>query len=103
MRWWPIARRYAPSQPAQAAEHLHEAYRGLFRSTKDDVQIVLADLADFSGFYWASGEGVDPHDRAQRDGRREVFARIFHFLNLTEEEKSALAEAARVERLANTT
>lgn len=98
MKWWPIARRYPPSQPQQASEHLLKAYRNMFRPNSDDAQIVLSDLANFCGFYWPDGPGTDPHDRAFSDGKRAAFGRLFHFLNLTEEERAALAEAARAER-----
>jgi len=86
---------------AGAEERLHLAYRNVFNPANHDAQIVLADLADFTGFYRVNGQGIPPDDRAFSDGMRAAFGRLFRFLNLTDEERTALVEAARAETLAS--
>lgn len=100
MRWLPIARllRRNP-RGSEAALKLALAYNNVFKPHDPDVQIVLADLADFTGFYRVNGQGIPPDDRAFSDGMRAAFGRLFRFLNLTDEEKAALVEAARAETL----
>lgn len=99
MKWWPISRRFDEPRGLAAEERLRQAYANIFRTSNDDAQLVLADLADFTGFYRVNGQGIPPDDRAFSDGKRAAFGRLFRFLNLTEEERSELAEAARREDL----
>jgi hypothetical protein len=44
--------------------------------------MVLADIANASGFYLVSGPSVDATTRAFNDGKRAVMARILYFLNM---------------------
>lgn len=85
----------------QAELKLSLAYRNVFKLSDGEAQIVLADLADFTGFYRVNGQGIASDDRAFSDGMRAAFGRIFRFLNLTDDEKDALIEAARAETLAS--
>lgn len=101
MRWFTLARRYAAARGAAAEHRLAHAYRALFATTNTDAQIVLADLADFTGFFRVNGAGIGGDDRAFSDGMRAAYGRIFRFINLTDEERSALVEAARAETLAS--
>ena len=103
MRWFPLARRFAAARGAAAEQRLAQAYRNVFAFRDPDAQIVLSDLADFTGFYRVNGQGIPPDDRAFSDGMRAAFGRLFRFLNLTDEERAALAEAARAETLASAT
>ena len=103
MRWFPLARRFAAARGAEAEQRLTLAYRNVFSPRDPDVQIVLADLADFTGFYRVNGQGIAPDDRAFSDGMRAAFGRLFRFINLTDEERAALVEAARAETLASAT
>jgi hypothetical protein len=105
LRWFPLTRQLAgqPGRSAEAELRLALAYRNVFNPQNADVQIVLSDLADFTGFYRVNGVGIPPDDRAFSDGMRAAFGRLFRFLNLTDEEKAALVEAARAETLVSAT
>lgn len=61
------------------------AYRRVFVKDGIDVEIVLADLAKFSRANDSTGH-QDPYIAARLDGRREVWLRIQHHLNLSTEE-----------------
>lgn len=93
---WP-----ALSRGARARRELAEAYQWLAKQPQG--QLIIADLANASGFYRVNAEGVSPDDRAFSDGKRAVFGRVFRFLSLNDEEKQALAVAARLEALADAT
>lgn len=82
---------------------LTQAYRNLFdgRAAKREAQMVLADLANHSGFYQVLPPGAGPSELAEANGKRAVFGRLFRFLRLSEEEVRALEEAARQEALAD--
>lgn len=62
---------------------------------------MLADLADYTGFYRVNGESIPPDERAFSDGKRAAFGRLFRFLNLSDEERAGLVQAARAESLAS--
>lgn len=101
-RWLPIARLFRQRPRGTEAEmRLASAYRNVFMSGSGDAEIVLADLADFTGFFRVNGAGIPPDDRAFSDGMRAAYGRLFRFLNLTDEERSALIDAARTETLAS--
>lgn len=51
---------------------------------------VLADLADFCHFFKTTAAPEDDRLAAMREGRRQVFLRIYHHLKLTPEQLSAL-------------
>lgn len=88
--------------PTLADRALHQAYLAVFGDAKSEhVQMVLADLATFAGFYQIPApDEVDPIGLARGIGKREVFARIFHFLTLSDRDLSELEEAARDEAAA---
>lgn len=52
--------------------------------------VVLRDLADFCHFYKTTEAPQDERLSALREGRRQVFLRIMHHLNLSQEQLSAL-------------
>ena len=76
---------------------LSRRYERLFsgQGSASDAKIVLAHLADTSGFYRVTPPGCG--DVAFNEGKRAVFGVIFEHLNLTPEEKDALgARSIRV-------
>ena len=78
---------------------LQAAYDAVFNpdNRSEDVEIVLADLANYAGFYRVMDFGVSGEDRAHADGRRAVFGRIHKFLRLSPKEREGLEIAARDE------
>jgi len=61
-----------------------EAYRA-FRDggcSRDDADIIIADLAMHSGYFHVSARETAPHERAFDDGARSVFARMMFMMNL---------------------
>ena len=101
INWLALARLFRRARGGEAALKLALAYHNVFDIRNEDVQIVLADLADYTGFYRVNGEGIPADDRAFSDGKRAAFGRLFRFLNLTDEEKAALVQAARTEAIAS--
>lgn len=98
MIWQSLAslfRRNKARGPSAEAE-LVEAYRWL--GTTQKGQLIVADLAAFSGFFEVTEAYAPPEIRAFNDGKRAAFGRLFHFLNLGDEERQALLAAARLER-----
>lgn len=80
---------------SKAAQRLVASYHEVFRTGREEAEIVLADLADFSGFYKVTPPGAG--DLSFNEGKRAVFARIFSFLRMTDEEIRGLETAARHE------
>ena len=82
---------------------LTQAYRNLFdgRATKQEAQMVLADLANHSGFYQVLPPGAGASELAEANGKRAAFGRLFRFLRLSTEELAELEQAARQEALAD--
>lgn len=87
---------------------LAHAYRELFDPKGEAAQLVLADLAEASGFFKITPADATPDQLRQAEGRRELFARITGHLNLSQqrwdelervasEEASALASARYLE------
>jgi hypothetical protein len=103
-RW--LARQF-PRNPrgSQAQARLIAAYRSVFMpgggATDEDKELVLADLANASGYYRVSGAGFSGEDRAFADGMRTTFGHALRFLLLSDDELRQLEEAARQEALAD--
>lgn len=74
---------------------LEAAYREVFAAHSEASQIVLNDLAQFTGFYGVLPIGTAERDMQYREGSRAVFARIFQFLSQSTEGAGALDESAR--------
>lgn len=72
-----------------------QAYNSVFlgNSTEEDRQIVLVDLADYSGFYRVTPPGAG--DVVFNEGMRAVYGRIFRHLRMSSEEIASLEIAAR--------
>ncbi len=103
--WNSLRRRFPYARGAQARQALAEAYLDVFvpRRTASEAQkqMVLADLANASGFYRVSGPEMSGETRAFMDGMRAVYGRVFRFLHLSEQEVRELEEAARQEAIAD--
>jgi hypothetical protein len=78
---------------------LNNAYRAVFKNIGKDAQtdMVLADLAEFSGYYAVSPRSISEADLNRNEGNREVFARILSLLGVSGEDREALRAAAMVE------
>lgn len=68
---------------------------GVFGSP--DGQLILQDLLEYCHFLDETFH-PDSHERAKRDGRRQVFLRIIKNLNLTTEEVMNIYRGKWVER-----
>jgi hypothetical protein len=107
MNFWHWIARELPKGFRRSQEvrvDLAASYRRVFvdgGADKKDAQIVLTDIANFSGFYRVNGMGFDPHDRAFSDGMRAVYGRIQNFIRTTPEEARMLEEAARAQAIAD--
>lgn len=106
MRWWSsIANRFARGhrRGPEAQLRCRSAYQAVFRGhpTKEDQEIVLADLASYSGFFMYHPKEASDGDLRYGEGRRSVFGRVHGQLTMTVEQQQALQEAARAEAAAN--
>lgn len=79
---------------AGAALRLATAYHAVFygKASDDDQNLVLLDLADFSGFYRVNPPGVE---LSYYEGMRAVYGRVFRFLRMSDGERVSLENAAR--------
>lgn len=86
---------------ASASEQLARSYRNVFagNGSRQDAEMMLADLAEHSGFYQVLPSGSSLEELAEANGKRAVYGRIFRFLRLTDAEIRQLEEAARQEAL----
>lgn len=86
----------------QAMERLAQAYVHVFRGnpTKEDQEIVLADLHNESGFskVFVPGPRVNLNFE---EGKRYTYGRIHRFLAMGNDEWRELQEAARREAMAD--
>jgi hypothetical protein len=65
-------------------KHLGSVWRAFKEGrgvSKDDAGLVLADLAEFTEFYFTAGDDVTPEQLLRREGRRDVMGRILFLLN----------------------
>lgn len=84
---------------SRAKLRLADAYRSVFsgRGSKEDAEIVLADLAQFSGFYTVTTPNTPADAVRFAEGQRSVMARVLRFTRLSGVETRELEEAARLE------
>lgn len=101
--WHWSARRWKGGSVSRT-KALADAYNRMFsgEGDKEDAQIVLSDLANWTGFYRVNGPETGADERAWADGSRSAFGRIFRFLRLSDIERRQLEEAARQEAIADT-
>ncbi len=73
---------------------LQNAYAAVFQGTPSEIQrdMVLVDLATFSGFYSVAPEGAN---LSRHEGARSVYGRIHSFLTMTDAEKTAFEVTVR--------
>lgn len=83
--------------PALADAKLTAAYNSVFTQGREDVEMVLSDLAEHCGFYKTSERGSSADDLNFDEGKRAAFARIWSFLTLTDQQLEQLENAARDE------
>jgi|GEM_PF-6724057 len=88
----------------QALARLQGAYERLFFGTgasKDDQQIVLADLATFSRHFFVDGSDLRDEEIREANGRRLMMGRIIRLGLGKEGDLSALYKAAVKETQTN--
>jgi hypothetical protein len=73
------------------SRHYQRLFLGADNVMSRDAEIVLADLRDFCRVE-QGGFSPDPYVNARNSGRREVFLRLTHHLNLDEAEVRKLME-----------
>lgn len=102
MGWRSIVKQ-KPEAPRgdDAKLRLAQAYLSVFGKETEDAEIVLADLAEFCGFYNVAPPGLSGEQLQYDAGKRAAFGRLFSFLSLSDERLAALEEAARAENEAN--
>jgi len=103
MNWRTLATQSLHGQARNTKAHakLAAAYREVFSRNDESVEIVLADLANFCGFYKVPPIGSPPETLLVDQGLRAAFGRLFSFLSLSDERMAALEQAAREEALAD--
>lgn len=97
MMWRTIANFLSPGRRrgARARAELADAYREALAGERG--QMIVADLAAFTGFFEVTAAHAPPEIRAFNDGKRAAFGRLFYFLNLSDEERASLMAAVRLE------
>jgi hypothetical protein len=95
--WRNRAKLEAYADKPTADTRLIMAYQNIFAKGGEDVELILADLAAFCGFYQVEQGGVTADDLNHHAGRRAVFGRIFSFLALSDSQLAALEQASRDE------
>lgn len=79
---------------AQSTIDLHQAYAEVFDRARPGVDMVLGDLAEFTGYFFVSPRGSSHGDLERMEGMREVFARILNLIALPMPQLEALRLAA---------
>ncbi|MEX3008353.1 hypothetical protein [Hoeflea sp. TYP-13] len=88
---------------AEALNELQGAYERLFFGrghTPEDQQMVLADLASFTGFFFSQDQNTPAETLREANAMRRVFARIIRLGLGADGDLSALYRAAVAETLA---
>ena len=100
-----IARKFKRGERRRAAANLAlvNAYTAVFsgNGTSEEAEIVLADLANASGFYSVEDARVSDAEARQANGRREMMVRILSMTRLSSEQRNALFDAAQAEAQAD--
>lgn len=103
MKWRSLAAQAASGarRGKVAEKRLAEAYMAVFGREDEDVEIVLADLADYCGFYQVAPPGSTGETLQYANGLRASFGRLFSFLSMSDDRLQALESAARAESETN--
>lgn len=104
-RWRSISTQKAKGarRDSDAELRLINAYHDVFSREDEATELVMADLADFCGFYKVPPPGSPSEGLQYEAGLRAAFGRLFHFLTLSDERLAALEKAARFENETNAT
>ena len=88
---------------AKAQLRLAQAYQAVFggNGTQEDAELVLADLANVSGFYAVEDADVSATARAFADGRRDLMNRILRMSQMSRERHEMLLQAVMAEEEAD--
>lgn len=78
-------------------ERLIEAYQQVFGTSGEDLDLVLGDLAEASGYYFVTPDDATALQMARSEGARKVFARILSLTRVSPNQLEALREAALLE------
>lgn len=99
---WRTRAQYAVYGQNTAEQQLVAAYAEVFGKKSEAVEIVLSDLATYTGFYKVEPPNGDltAYQAGYTNGLRAAFGRLFQFLTLSEDQLRALEEAARQEAAA---
>lgn len=95
--WRTICNLVPRPRDAEAQKRLVDAYREVFGKEDESTEIVLADLAQFCGFYSVPPPGTPSDTLHYEAGQRSAYGRIFHFLSMPQKRVDALERAAREE------
>lgn len=78
------------------AHVLANAYRALFAGnpTSGDCEAVVADLAEWSGFYTVTAPQASEAEVRFSEGKRAVFARMLSFVEMDDEAFRRIQDAA---------
>lgn len=104
--WASLVTKFGFGPRARSVEAEYErsrAYKAVFsprydgHATDEQKQIVLADLMAKSGFSAVTPPSASDAELRQQEGKRELFADVFAYVNLSPEDMHALANAARKE------
>lgn len=86
------------ASPVDAEIRLAAAYQRVFTGnpTDDDQSIVLADLADYAGYYRVTPpEGNTNESLWFQEGMRALYGRVFRYLRMSDAEMRGLETASR--------
>jgi hypothetical protein len=101
MKWRTVATQVKRPRGSKAQLRLTQAYLDVFTREDESTEMVLADLANFCGFYKVPPIGAPPETLLVDQGLRAAFGRLLSFLSLPEARLKALEEAARQEAMAD--
>lgn len=101
MMWRSLASQMDGPRDEKAQARLLQAYRDVFEREDESTEMVLADLANFTGFFKVPPIGTPPDMLLVDQGSRAAFGRLFSFLSLPEERRAAMEKAARREAIAD--
>ena len=76
---------------------LMNAYATVFERKSEAVDLVLADLAEYSGYYATMPRDATALQYARAEGGREVFARILSLSGVSDERREEVRVAALAE------
>lgn len=80
-RWvLPAGQRRGGAREARLSEAWASFIDG--RASREDAELILADLGDISGYFNVAGDDATGDQMLRREGRRDVMARILFLLDM---------------------